>query len=63
MSKYISEAVPFEIWGNRQVLTRLRVAEMPWLLDFIKQFPACFEFDWLRDAWLFYPEGDAPSCP
>jgi hypothetical protein len=60
--KYETVAIPFKQWGNRQVLTRKQLVEEPWLEDFVKRFPNCFERSNLCDVWVYYPEGDAP-CP
>lgn len=56
MNAYVNEAVPFKTWGNRQVLTRKQVVEMPWLKEFIAQFPKCFEYDFSMDLYVFDPE-------
>jgi hypothetical protein len=60
MNDYTVE-IPFQTLGNRRVLTRQQVEEMPWLLDFIKRFPKCFEYAWPNDYFVFYPDGDAPK--
>lgn len=57
--KFETFAIPFETRGNRQVLTDMQLAEMPFLMDFISSFPRCFERDYLFQWWIFYPEGDA----
>jgi hypothetical protein len=57
-----SVEVPFVTVGNRQVLTAMQVVESPWLADFIKRFPSCFEADIRMDCWVYYPDGDAPNA-
>lgn len=57
---YETVEVPFQTWGNRQVLTAKQAVEQPWIRSFIERWPACFEYDARFDAWLFYPDGDAP---
>ena len=52
--------IPFMIHGNRLLLTDQQLAEMPWLLDFIKAFPKCFERSPAAQIWYYYPDGDAP---
>ena len=56
----ITVEVPFERFGNRQVLTRHILEECPWVVEFILQFPKCFEHDPFRCLWVFWPEGDSP---
>lgn len=58
---FISAEVPFFTIGNRQCLTAKQIVEDPYLADFVKSFPACFEQDHLRDIVIFYPDGDAPK--
>jgi hypothetical protein len=47
------EVIPFQTWGNWQVLTEKQIKEMPWLLEFIKAFPNCFEYDFMNSIWVF----------
>ncbi len=61
MPKFETVAVPFKMMGNRQVLTGLQMVQEPWLADFVKAFPACFEFAVDRDVAIYYPNGDAPK--
>lgn len=60
MTEFQTLEVPFETVGNRRVITDLAIAEMPWLIDFIKQFPLCFERSAVACYWIFYSDGDAP---
>ncbi len=52
---YDTVEVPFVLIGNRQCLTDAQLAESGWLRDFFNQFRACFEYDPLRQIWLFNP--------
>lgn len=61
MSEYQTVAVPFELLGNRQVITDRQIAEMGWLMDFIERFPKCFERSEVGFYYVFYPEGDSPA--
>lgn len=54
-------AVPFYAMGNKQVLFEEQLQNQPWLRDFVKAFPRCFEYDVHGYMWIFYPEGDAPQ--
>jgi hypothetical protein len=51
--------VPFITVGNHQVLTAEQLANAPWLEDFVKRFPTCFEWHPVADYLIFYPDGDA----
>lgn len=62
MSNFHTVSVPFQTWGNRQVITRRAIEAQPWIAEFVAAFPKCFEADFLNDVMIFYPEGDAP-CP
>jgi hypothetical protein len=53
-------AVPFIAIGNRQVLTDQQATEMPWVADFIRGWPNCFERIESLSLWVWWPEGDAP---
>jgi hypothetical protein len=44
--------VPFQMLGNRQVLTEKQAVELPWVGQFIASFPACFEYDLIRNIWV-----------
>ena len=61
MSQFENVAIPFKMWGNRQILTGLQMVQYPWIADFVKRFPACFEQCTYRDIVIFYPDGDAPK--
>lgn len=61
MSDYQTLAVPFVNRGNRQVIERRVLCENPWLEDFVRRFPKCFEPDHYTACLVFYPEGDAPT--
>jgi hypothetical protein len=56
MSKFHTVAVPFKQLGNRQVLTHEQLTEEPWLMDFVRQFPDCFEEDLELDCLVFDPK-------
>lgn len=58
--RYETVAVPFQLRGNRQVLTSMQLLEMPWLREFVAAFPRCFGYEPHSDCLVFYPEGDAP---
>jgi len=49
--------VPFQTWGSHQVITDKQIAEQPWLAEFIKSYPKCFEYDHLKSVWFFYSRG------
>lgn len=57
MSVYSSEAVPFVLVGNKQALTDQQLAEQPWLCEFIRRFPHCFERSERYMCYFFYREG------
>ena len=49
--------IPFVKIGNYTALTDEQIISMPWLGDFIKRFPNCFEYDRFERAHYFWPEG------
>ena len=55
-SRFVNEAVPFVEIGGRCALTDKQLMEQPWLLDFLRCFPHCFERD-ERLCCYFYLEG------
>jgi hypothetical protein len=56
-----SVAVPFVTIGNRQALTYEQLFEHQWLMDFVRNFPTCFELHGGGiAAFIFWPEGDSP---
>lgn len=57
---YETVEIPFVTIGNRQALTERQTYELPWLMEFIRRFPKCFEYSDLNQAYLYYPDGDAP---
>jgi hypothetical protein len=59
--RYETIAVPFEIRDGRRVLTRQQVEELPYLRDFIRRFPTCFELDPVADIWIFKEQDDGPN--
>lgn len=59
--KFETAEIPFQMMDGRQVLTGLQMMQEPWLGDFVKKFPDCFEFPWDRDIAIYYPNGDAPK--
>jgi hypothetical protein len=59
---YENVPVPFITIGNRQVLTDQQAAEMPWVGDFIRGWPNCFERVESLCLWVWWPEGDAPKA-
>jgi len=58
--RFTTAEVPFITDGNRQILTGTQLVEEPWLADFVKAFPHCFEHEINRDYLVYYPDGDAP---
>lgn len=57
MSKFETVEIPFKTVGNCQVLTEMQLAQEPWLLDFVNQFPHCFAHDPYRNVMVYYPNG------
>jgi len=53
MSEFETVEVPFVQIGNRRGLTREQVEDNPWLLDFVRAFPASFEPAIDQDALLY----------
>ena len=51
---YETVEVPFKRSENRRYLTEKQVAELPWLLDFMRAFPDCFEMDDLANVFWYY---------
>ena len=60
MGTYESVEIPFMMWGDRQVLSRLQVENHPFIEDFVRRFPYCFDQHEYADFLVFYPEGDSP---
>ena len=59
MTKFETVEVPFKMLGNLQLLTVKQITEEPWLMDFIKRFPDCFEYRHDLNVYVYYPSGDA----
>ena len=53
MTAYEDKAVPFQLHGNKHVLTLKQFAEQPWLREFVEKFSGCFEID-EGMAWLVF---------
>lgn len=50
---YETVTVPFKTFGNRRGLTSFQLVEEPWLSDFVKSFPDCWEYNINQDVALF----------
>ncbi len=59
--RYESVEVPFQIIDGKRVLTARQVTELPYLQDFIKRFPTCFELHPTMDAYVFKEPDDGKS--
>jgi hypothetical protein len=59
--RYESVEVPFQIIDGKKVLTARQVTELPYLQDFIKRFPTCFELHPTMDAYIFKEPDDGKS--
>jgi hypothetical protein len=59
--RYESIEIPFHVVGNQRVLTRQQVEEAPYLMDFIRRFPTCFELHPVMDAYVFKEPDDGKS--
>jgi hypothetical protein len=59
MAGFVSAAVPFVTIGNRQCLTDKQLAEDRYLREFVERFRNCFEFDALRNLWIYTPPATA----
>jgi hypothetical protein len=57
--RYESIAVPFEVRDGRRVLTMKQVTELPYLQDFIRRFPTCFERE--ADLYIFKEPDDGKN--
>jgi hypothetical protein len=56
-----SVEVPFVTIGNHQCLTLEQLFEYPWLSDFVRRFPNCFEqHQGGLAVFIFWPDGDSP---
>jgi hypothetical protein len=55
MSKYETVEVPFIQRGNRQLLTRKQLDDMPWLAEFVERFRHCFVEDLMLDVLWYEP--------
>lgn len=52
---FITDVVPFQLIGNRHVITDKQLREDPLLARFLDRFAHCFERDELRCAWVYAP--------
>jgi hypothetical protein len=59
--RYETVEVPFQIIDGKRVLSRHQIEEAPYLLDFIKRFPTCFELHPTLDAYVFKEPDDGKS--
>ena len=50
---YKDQTIPFQLHGNKRVLTVKQLAEYQWLEEFVEIFHDCFEYDPLM-FWLVY---------
>jgi hypothetical protein len=60
MDTYESVEIPFFLLGDQQVLSRLQVESNQYLVDFIRRFPGCFEYQSHAGYFVFWPDGDSP---
>lgn len=59
MSKYVSVAVPFNLAGNRRYLDRTQLEDGgDDLMDFVKRFEGCFDWDCITDRAYFIEAED-----
>lgn len=52
---YQNVEVPFQMWGNRQVLTEQQLLELPWVKEFSETFAHCFKRDEMRQILIYNP--------
>lgn len=52
---YRTVEVPFITFGNERVLTSRQLAEHEWIREFFVSFRHCFEYEPIRDIWLYRP--------
>lgn len=52
---YRTVEVPFIAFGNERALTPMQLAEHEWLREFFVSFRHCFEYDHLREIYLYRP--------
>ena len=63
MSKYVNRVVPFQIWGNKQVLGDKQLAESEWLCEFVEKFRHCFEYDPTIPGLVYNPPEEEDHEP
>lgn len=60
--RYETIAIPFQILADgRRMLTARQVTELPYLQDFIRRFPTCFELHPTMDAYVFKEPDDGKN--
>jgi hypothetical protein len=55
--RFESVEVPFVTVDNRLCLTDVQIANAPWLADFVRAFPGCFEHSDQLHLYWYYPRG------